>query len=90
MREKLLTVSTVRVYTPTFIIHPRDDGLIPWQQAERMYEVLNEKGVDAELIIIDGGAKHLFDIGKCWEKRCPQGREAVQEGFEFLEKRVCC
>lgn len=95
-REEVLAVSPLAkvqqnlYHTPTFIIHPRDDDLIPWQQAERMYEALSEKGVDAELRIIDGGAKHLFDIGKCWEKRCPQGREAVQEGFGFLEKRVCC
>lgn len=35
--------------TPTFIIHPRQDDLIPWQQAQRTWEALRAAGVDAEV-----------------------------------------
>ncbi|KAK0736359.1 hypothetical protein B0T21DRAFT_393084 [Apiosordaria backusii] len=84
----LAQVQQGRYKTPTFLIHPRQDDLIPWQQAQRTYEALRQEGVDAELRIIDGGARHLFDIGKQWEMRYPQGSEAVREGYEFLEKHV--
>ncbi|RMD44083.1 hypothetical protein DV735_g971, partial [Chaetothyriales sp. CBS 134920] len=47
--------------TPTFIIHPRQDDLIPWQQAQRTWEALQDRGVDAELRIIDD-VPHLFDL----------------------------
>ncbi|KAK4173355.1 putative polyketide synthase, partial [Triangularia setosa] len=84
----LAQVQRKRYRTPTFIIHPRQDDLIPWQQAQRMYRALKEQGIDTELRIVEEGAKHLFDIGKGWERRYPQGSEAVREGFEFLEKHV--
>ncbi|KAK4194359.1 hypothetical protein QBC40DRAFT_238747 [Triangularia verruculosa] len=70
--------------TPTFIIHPRQDDLIPWQQAERMYEALTRHGVDTELRIVDEGAKHLFDIGERWQTRYKEGSKAMHEGFQFL------
>ncbi|KAK0671249.1 putative polyketide synthase [Cercophora samala] len=84
----LAQVQQNRYKTPTFIIHPRQDDLIPWQQAQRMHEALQQQGVDAELRIVDGGAKHLFDVGKRWESRYPQGSEAVREGYEFLQRHV--
>ncbi|RMZ75270.1 hypothetical protein DV737_g5363, partial [Chaetothyriales sp. CBS 132003] len=47
--------------TPTFIIHPRQDDLIPWQQAQLTWEVLRAKGIDAELRIVEN-VPHLFDM----------------------------
>lgn len=82
----LAQVQQNRYRTPTFIVHPRLDDLIPWQQAQRMHQALKERGVDAELRIVDEGAKHLFDVGKGWERRHPQGSKVVREGFEFLVK----
>lgn len=39
---------------PTFLIHPRDDDLIPWQQAERTWQRLRDwKTVDAELRLVE-------------------------------------
>ncbi|KAK4640000.1 Type I Iterative PKS [Podospora bellae-mahoneyi] len=84
----LAQVQQNRYRTPTFIVHPRLDDLIPWQQAQRMHQALKERGVDAELRIVDEGAKHLFDVGKGWERRHPQGSKVVREGFEFLVKYV--
>ena len=70
--------------TPTFIVHGTRDDLIPWQQAQRTYEALRERGVPAEIRLVQG-AVHLFDIGKGL-KRDGEAERAVREGYEFLEK----
>lgn len=76
--------------TPTFLIHPRDDDLIPWQQAERTWKALRKEGVDAELRIVDGVC-HLFDLEVASMRRDPSvqiAMEAVKEGYQFLCDRV--
>lgn len=72
--------------TPTFIIHPRQDDLIPWQQAQRTWEALRAAGVDAEFRILED-VRHLFDVERNWQKGMA-ARDAVREGYEFLCKKV--
>lgn len=74
--------------SPTFLVHPRDDDLIPWQQAERTCEALRAGGVEAELRVVDGVA-HLFDLGAAGaQKRKDPAHEAamgaIWEGYRFL------
>lgn len=68
--------------TPTFIIHPRQDDLIPWQQARRTWEALCAGGIDAELRIVED-VPHLFDMYREYQAHGPASR-AVTEGYEFL------
>ena len=70
--------------TPTFIVHGTEDDLIPWQQARRTHEVLCERGVEAQLRVVEGGI-HLFDLGRTYERNEGAAR-AVREGYEFLGK----
>ena len=72
--------------TPTFIVHPRQDDLIPWQQAQKTYEGLVENGVAAELRIVDN-AVHLFDIYPRFDRH-RQAMEAVEAGYSFLCSHV--
>ena len=72
--------------TPTFIIHPRQDDLIPWQQAQRTWEALRAAGVDAEFRILED-VRHLFDVERNWQKGMA-ARDAVREGYDFLCKKV--
>lgn len=68
--------------TPTFIIHPRDDDLIPWNQADRAWREMRKAGVDAELRILDG-VPHLFDMARGWQRN-KAAKRAVEEGYDFL------
>ncbi|KAK5995382.1 Non-reducing polyketide synthase ausA [Cladobotryum mycophilum] len=68
--------------TPTFIIHPREDDLIPWQQAERMWETLQARGTDSELRILDD-VPHLFDLYH-QHRENESVKQAMKEGYEFL------
>ncbi|KAJ5446662.1 hypothetical protein N7445_001483 [Penicillium cf. griseofulvum] len=72
--------------TPTFIIHPRDDDLIPWQQAQRTYEALQRRGIDSQLYIVED-APHLFDIYRQYQERVDI-QNVIQEGYKFLRARV--
>jgi len=71
--------------TPTFIIHGTRDDLIPWQQAQRTYEALVEKGVEAEVRIVEG-AVHLFDLYRGGD--VGKMGEVVEEGYQWLQKFV--
>ena len=72
--------------TPTFLIHPRDDDLIPWQQAERTWQALREQGVQAELRVVEG-VPHLFDVYPRWADHGAVSG-AVREGYSFLARAV--
>ncbi|KAL9086711.1 MAG: hypothetical protein Q9165_007030, partial [Trypethelium subeluteriae] len=72
--------------TPTFIIHPRQDDLIPWKQAERTFVALRDREIDAGLRIIDD-VPHLFDVYRRWQEN-RDAWEAVIEGYEFLCRHV--
>ncbi|KUI73927.1 Conidial yellow pigment biosynthesis polyketide synthase [Cytospora mali] len=83
----LAQINKGKYNVPTFLVHPRLDDLIPWEQSERSIKALQSRGVDAELRIIDGGAPHLFDMyphGKGYEI----GMDAVRAGYSFLAKHV--
>lgn len=72
--------------SPTFIIHPREDDLIPWEQAQRTYDALLERRIDCQLGIVED-APHLFDMYREYQKReCIQ--QVIQEGYEFLRAHV--
>ncbi|KAK4184956.1 hypothetical protein QBC35DRAFT_465997 [Podospora australis] len=92
LREDIVTISPLaqirgkRYITPTFMIHPRQDDLIPWEQAERTWRALREEGVDAELRILDG-VGHLFDVHRGWKEN-QEAEGAVLQGYEFLGKFV--
>lgn len=73
--------------TPTFIIHPENDDLIPWQQAERTWQALRDVQVDTELRIVKG-VPHLFDLTGLKSRRNEVAGRAVMEGYEFLCKHV--
>lgn len=73
--------------TPTFILHPRGDDLIPWQQAQRTWEALRGVNVDAELRIVEG-VGHLFDLGGLQRVRSEAARQAVVDGYDFLCRHV--
>lgn len=72
--------------TPTFIIHSQEDDLIPWQQAHRVWQGLQKRGVDSQLRIIDG-APHLFDLYTRYNKR-PDLAHVVKEGYDFLQSHT--
>ncbi|KAK3312435.1 hypothetical protein B0H66DRAFT_633155 [Apodospora peruviana] len=84
----LAQIKERRYGVPTFLIHPRLDDLIPWEQSERTYHALRERGVEAELRIVDEGAKHLFDLSPRREKVYEVGMRAVAEGYAFLARHV--
>ena len=70
--------------TPTHIVHGTRDDLIPWQQAQRTYEALQEKGVRSGIRILDG-AVHLFDLYKnAASEGNDEAVEAIREGYQFL------
>ncbi|OTA83717.1 hypothetical protein M434DRAFT_400622 [Hypoxylon sp. CO27-5] len=72
--------------TSTFLVHPYDDDLIPWQQAQRTADELRRSGVEAELRLI-GNAAHLFDMYKSHEGN-PEAVKAISDGYAFLSKHI--
>ena len=82
----LAHVRNATYFTPTFIIHPREDDLIPWQQAQRTWEAMSAHGIDAELRIVDQ-VPHLFDLYR--EHRSNKvTMRTVTEGYDFLHRHV--
>ncbi|KAI0389474.1 hypothetical protein F5Y17DRAFT_472905 [Xylariaceae sp. FL0594] len=76
-----------RYKTPTFLIHPRDDDLVPCAQTKRTYEALRTAGVlGSELRVVEN-APHLFDIYPAF-KADEQAQRAVRDGYRFLCERV--
>ena len=72
--------------TPTFLIHPRDDDLIPYGQSVRAAAELTAAGVSAEVRVLDG-VPHLFDVYAGWDKN-EESRRAVEEGYAFLSEHI--
>ncbi|PYI34926.1 ketoacyl-synt-domain-containing protein [Aspergillus indologenus CBS 114.80] len=54
--------STGRHLSPTYLLHGKRDQLVPWTQALRMHEALQEHGIETELVTPEDGL-HLFDLG---------------------------
>ncbi|KAH4054584.1 hypothetical protein HBH49_064690 [Parastagonospora nodorum] len=72
--------------TPTFIVHPRNDDLIPWEQAQRMHDALRNKGIESHLQVVDG-VPHLFDMYSEHRKRSDT-QKVICQGYEFLLSHV--
>ena len=67
--------------TPTYFIHGTKDDLIPYQQAQRMYDALRERGVKVGISVLEG-VEHLFDLGEGGVEG--EKSKAVRAGYEFL------
>ncbi|KAJ4422348.1 Type I Iterative PKS [Gnomoniopsis sp. IMI 355080] len=67
---------------PTFIIHGTKDDLIPWEQAVRTYDALRERGVPAEIRILEGAA-HLFDLYRSFSTD-KTAQDAVRDAYDML------
>ncbi|KAI0180672.1 hypothetical protein GGR52DRAFT_583146 [Hypoxylon sp. FL1284] len=72
--------------TPTFLIHPRQDDLIPIEQAHKTYTALTDAGVEAEVRVMED-VPHLFDTVRGWESN-EAAAKAVRDGYDFLAKHV--
>lgn len=72
--------------TPTFIVHPVNDDLIPWEQAKRTADELKRNGVEAELRLVPD-AIHLFDMYPRY-KKSPEAAQSVMDGYDFLSAHV--
>ena len=72
--------------TPTFIVHPTNDDLIPWQQAQRTADELQRQGVEGELRIVND-AIHLFDLYPRFDAN-KEATAAVADGYKFLARFV--
>ena len=72
--------------TPTFVVHPRQDDLIPWQQAQRTVDALKARDVPAKLRLMEK-VPHLFDVHRNWQRNGDADR-AVREGYDFLARWV--
>lgn len=46
--------------TPTSLIHRTADDLIPWQHSEWIIDVLKERGIEANIKVLNG-IEHFFD-----------------------------
>lgn len=68
---------------PVFLVHPRADDLIPWEQAVRTHDALRTHGLRSELRLVNGNAPHLFDVYPGWEAN-EEARSAVEDGYAFL------
>ncbi|OTB18660.1 hypothetical protein K445DRAFT_363971 [Daldinia sp. EC12] len=72
--------------TPTFLVHPYEDDLIPWQQAQRTADELRGQGVESELRLISNAA-HLFDMYRSHESN-EEAVQAINDGYAFLSRHV--
>lgn len=70
--------------TPTFLVHGTADELIPWQQSQRMWQELTNRGVTAHLELIPG-RPHICDTSVDLES---PDWTAVVRGYEFLTRAV--
>lgn len=71
--------------TPTFLIHGTEDDLIPWQQSQKTFEALKERGVETGIEVLKG-AGHLFDLTR--DQGGDEGVRAVERAIEFLKRFV--
>ena len=82
----LAQIRSGKYATPTFIIHPRQDDLIPWQQARRTWEALRAREIGAEIRIVED-LPHLFDVYREYQDN-EAAKRVVMQGYEFLCRHV--
>ncbi|KAK2037271.1 beta-ketoacyl synthase domain-containing protein [Colletotrichum somersetense] len=67
--------------TPTFLVHGKEDDLIPWQQSLRTIEEMKERGIDGQLVLVPG-APHICDTSR--DPTAP-GWQAVLEAYRWIK-----
>lgn len=65
---------------PTFFVHGTADDLIPWQQSRGTYQAMIEKGVETDLVLLEG-APHICDLSSDPES---DGWKATRKGYDFI------
>lgn len=70
--------------SPTYLVHGSEDDFIPWQQSQKTFQALRERGIPAGFFLIEGGS-HLAGI---FEEPSHQCEQAFRDGVEFLHKHV--
>lgn len=53
--------------TPTFLVHCKENDLIPWQQSQRFVEALRDAGVECGIRCLEK-LPHLFDITSGYDR----------------------
>jgi acetyl esterase/lipase len=84
--ETLTSVNPVTYITnddpPFLIMHGTADTGVPYQQSKELYDALQAKGVNSELVLVPG-ANHIFE-GVSKEKT----QELLDRVFQFIDKRI--
>lgn len=76
----LSQIKNGKYHSPTYIIHGRNDDLIPWNQSQRTFEALQQRNIPAGMEIVDD-APHLLDLrGEADEEMW----EVVKRGYEWV------
>ncbi|KAL3469432.1 Alpha/Beta hydrolase protein [Aspergillus californicus] len=71
-------------FPPTFIVHGDADKMVPVWLNRRLYGVLQEKGVECEMVEIPGEG-HTFAMGMAVGSRT---WDLSRQGFEWLERII--
>lgn len=71
-------------FPATLFLHGDQDTDVPYEQSVLMYKKLNEQGVAAKIITVEG-ADHVFDQNF----RDPQVQNAFENVVEFLRTHLC-
>ncbi|KAH8831732.1 Alpha/Beta hydrolase protein [Flagelloscypha sp. PMI_526] len=76
-------------YPPTFLFHGDNDNITLPSDSMKTYEQLKARGVDSELIIVEGADHGL------WDPKTPPGstpmpieKDVYRKGVEFLAKHI--
>ncbi|OCK75370.1 alpha/beta-hydrolase [Lepidopterella palustris CBS 459.81] len=69
---------------PTFFVHGTADDLIPWQQSQGTYQAMIERGIKADLVLLEG-APHICDLSSNPES---DGWKATRKGYDFICSHV--
>ncbi|WP_152655995.1 alpha/beta hydrolase [Oceanobacillus sp. CFH 90083] len=70
-------------YPPTLLLHGDQDEDVPYQESVHMKQMLDEKGIDNQLITISNG-KHSFDQNM----DDPQVVQAFEKVIQFLKQQL--
>ncbi|KAF2230777.1 hypothetical protein EV356DRAFT_579785 [Viridothelium virens] len=65
---------------PTFFIHGTADDLIPWQQSQRTYQAMVDKGIDTGLVFLEN-SPHICDLSSDPKS---DSWKAILKAYDFL------